>query len=368
MTRIIDLDAATAKLYLIKSECYFRSDFPPYISFETILQDTAKAMGGQEYTAFQKAKPERAVDMAGVNYELLSTKDGRFAWRPFELIHPAIYMTLVQIICEEDNWKLLQDRLKELHAGAVECTSFPMASESNEKHDAVQVRNWWLRYEQRSIELSIEYTHILKTDVSNCYGSLYTHSIPWALHGYETAKEKLNDKSLFGNQIDFHIRNSRYGQTNGITQGSVLMDIIAELVLSYVDFLITEKLSGNKDFHILRYRDDYSVFTHNDQRAAEIVSVISACLRKVGMQLGAAKTSISTNIIEGAIKPEKLAGIQLEDMDITKQKPYKNSSFASTLSLDHTPTPEPSRGLPTAHFRKSLRLIKSPMTSVFKWR
>jgi hypothetical protein len=320
MTRIIDLDAAAAKAYLEKPECYFRSDFPPYISLETILKDVATAMEGQPYTAFQKAKPERAVDMAGVNYELLSTKDGRFAWRPFELIHPAIYMTLVQTICEEENWKLLQNRLKELHAGAVECTSFPMASDGAVKHDAVQVRNWWMRYEQRSLELSLEYTHLLKTDVSNCYGSLYTHSIPWALYGYKTAKEKQGDHSLFGNKIDFHIRNSRYGQTNGITQGSVLMDIIAELVLAYVDHLITLQLTGNRDFCILRYRDDYSIFTRSDQRATEIVRVISDCLRKVGMQLGAAKTSATSNIVEGAIKPEKLAGIQLEDMDITQAK------------------------------------------------
>ncbi|RED13918.1 RNA-directed DNA polymerase [Pontivivens insulae] len=320
MTRIIDLDATAAKTYLQRPECYFRSDFPPYISFGTLLKDVAKVMGGQAYTAFQKPKPERAVDMAGVNYELLSTKDGRFAWRPFELIHPAIYMTLVQTICEEANWKLLQDRLTELYGGAVECTSFPMASDGSEKHDAVQVKNWWLRYEQRSLELSLEYTHLLKTDVTNCYGSLYTHSIPWALHGYETAKEKQTDKSLFGNQVDFHIRNSRFGQTNGITQGSVLMDIVAELVLAYVDHLITNQLPGNKDFHILRYRDDYSVFTLNDQRATEVVRTISDCLRKVGMQLGAAKTLTSTNVVEGAIKPEKLAGIQLEDMDITQAK------------------------------------------------
>ncbi len=320
MTRIIDLEAAAARSYLEKPECYFRSDFPPYISFEAILKDTAAALGEQDYTAFQKAKPKSAVCMSGVNYELLSTKDGRFAWRPFELIHPAIYITLVRIICEEANWKLLQDRFLELHTGAVECTSFPMASDGEDKHDAVQVRNWWLRYEQRSLELSMEYAHLLKTDVSNCYGSLYTHSIPWALYGYETAKEKLNDKSLFGNQVDFHIRNSRNGQTNGITQGSVLMDIIAELVLAYVDHLITKHLSDHKDFHILRYRDDYSVFTQNDQQAAEIVMEISNCLRKVGMQLGAAKTSVSTNIIAGAIKPEKLAGIHLEDMDITQAK------------------------------------------------
>jgi hypothetical protein len=318
VTRIIDLEAAAAKAYLEKPECYFRSDFPPYISFESILKDTAAALGADTYLAFQKPKPDRAVDMSGVNYELLSTKDGRFAWRPFELIHPAIYMTLVRIFCEDANWKLIQQRFAELHSGVVECTSFPMASTGKEKHDAVQVRNWWLRYEQRSLELSMGYTHLLKTDVSNCYGSVYTHSIAWALHGYDAAKAAQADKTLLGNQIDFHIRNSRYGQTNGITQGSVLMDIVAELVLAYVDHLIAGNIRGHKDFHILRYRDDYSIFTLNDQRASEIVRVISDCLRKVGMQLGAGKTTVNGNVIEGSIKPEKLAGVQLEDMDISQ--------------------------------------------------
>lgn len=320
MTRIIDLEASVAKAYLEKPECYFRSDFPPYISFEAILKDTAAALGDNTYLSFQKPKPDRAVDMSGVNYELLSTKDGRFAWRPFELIHPAIYITLVQLVCEEANWKLLKERFEELHSGVVECTSFPMASNGEDKHDAVQVRNWWLRYEQRSLELSMDYTHLLKTDVTNCYGSLYTHSISWALHGRETAKAAQADKHLLGNKIDFHIRNSRYGQTNGITQGSVLMDIIAELVLAYVDHLITVRLGDERDFHILRYRDDYSIFTLNDHLASKIVRVISDCLRTVGMQLGAAKTSVNANIIEGAIKPEKLAGVQLEGMDVTQAK------------------------------------------------
>ncbi len=112
MTRIIDLEAAAAKAYLEKPECYFRSDFPPYISFEAILKDTSAALGAETYLAFQKPKPDRAVDMSGVNYELLSTKDGRFAWRPFELIHPAIYMTLVGIFCEDANWNLIQKRLQ----------------------------------------------------------------------------------------------------------------------------------------------------------------------------------------------------------------------------------------------------------------
>lgn len=319
MTKIIDLDPATAKAYLLKPECYFTSDLPPYISFGKILDDVSALMAGKSYTEFEN-KPDRASNYSGVNYELLSTKDGRFSWRPLELIHPALYVSLVQMVCDPKNWELLQKRFAELYSGIVECTSFPMVADTAEKEGAAQVRNWWLRNEQRSIELSLEYTHLLKTDVSNCYGSLYTHSIPWALHGYDVAKGKKNDKSLLGNKIDTHVRDGRYGQTNGITQGSVLMDIIAELVLAYVDQLITESLKIYKDFRILRYRDDYSIFTNSDQRATEIVRTISDCLRKVGMQLGASKTHASANIVEGAVKPEKLAGIHLQDMDISQAK------------------------------------------------
>lgn len=322
--RIIDLDAEAAQNYLKRPECYFRSDFPSYISFRSILDDTAQALDGKSYKSFQCDKGYRAIDMPGVNYELLSTKDGRFSWRPFELIHPAIYITLVQLICEKENWKIFSDLFEELHAGVVECTGFPLVSDNKDTHDAAQVRNWWLKYEQRSLELSIEYTHLIKTDITNCYGSIYTHSIAWALHGLKEGKEDKQKCKLLGSKIDKHIRNSRYGQTNGITQGSVLMDLIAELVLAYVDSLITKELGqksiSEKDFHILRYRDDYSIFTHSDQKASQILRVISDCLRKVGMQLGAAKTTVSHNIIAGAIKPEKLAAIGLEDMDITQAK------------------------------------------------
>lgn len=359
MTRIIDLDAAAAKAYLEKPECYFRSDFPPYISFGAILKDVAAVMGGQPYTDFEKST-EKPATMSGVNYELLSTKDGRFAWRPLELIHPAIYVTLVDTMCKDGNWKLLQERLKELHAGVVECTSFPLASDTAGNHVGVQVRNWWLRYEQRSLELSLEYTHLLKTDVSNCYGSLYTHSIVWALHGIEVGKLKQKDQSLFGNKLDTYIRNSRHGQTNGITQGSVLMDIIAELVLAYVDHLITQQLRDNHDFCILRYRDDYSIFTRSDQRATEIVRVISDCLRKVGMQLGNAKTSTNSNIVEGAIKPEKLAGIQLEDMDITQAKTIQKQLLRLHAFARQYPNTGAIKRLADSAFQKIAKTTDTP--------
>lgn len=359
MSRIIDLDAADARAYLSRPECYFRSDFPSYISFDQILKDVDKVLGGQSYTAFQKPKPMRAFELSGVNYEIISTKDGRFGWRTFELIHPAIYIGLLQTICDAANWKLLQDRFKALHCDTVECTSHLIAPDNGDGHDEAQILNWWLRYEQRSLELSLEYTHILKTDVTNCYGSLYTHSISWALHGFEEAKADQSD-NLMGNKIDRHIRDGRYGQTNGITQGSVLMDLIAELVLAYVDHRISKRLEGKKDFHILRYRDDFSVFTLSDRRGAEIVRIISDCLREVGMQLGAAKTSESTNIVEATIKPEKLAGIQLEDMDITQAKTIQKQLLRLHAFARRYPNSGALNRLTDSAFQKLIGIQQAP--------
>lgn len=359
MPRIIDLSSADARAYLLRPECYFRSDFPSYIDFGPILKDVDNVLKGQPYKAFQNPKPKRASDITGVNYEIISTKDGRFGWRTFELIHPAIYITLLQTICDAPNWKLLQDRFKELHSDIVECTSHLVVPENDDGHDEAQIFNWWLRYEQRSLELSLKYTHILKTDVTNCYGSLYTHSIPWALHGLEEAKADQSE-NLIGNKIDRHIRDGRYGQTNGIIQGSVLMDLIAELVLAYVDDLISKKLEGKKDFHVLRYRDDYSIFTLSDRRAAEIVRIISDCLRSVGMQLGAAKTSESTNIVEATIKPEKLAAIQLETMDITHAKTIQKQLLRLHAFARRYPNSGALNRLADSAFQKLVAMKQAP--------
>lgn len=92
------------------------------------------------------------------------------------------------------------------------------------------------------------------------------------------------------------------------------MDFVAEIVLGYVDKRITEELGPPKDFRILRYRDDYRIFAYSDDRAEEILKTISKHLRHVGMRLGVSKTLLSRNVIEGAIKPDKLAGIDLQDL------------------------------------------------------
>lgn len=317
MKRFIDLKNHEAKQHFLKCSSYFNGDLPKYISFQPIITEISKVMNGAGFNQFKSANPN---DSPGVNYNLIANKDGKLAWRPYELMHPVIYVSLVNVICEDQNWNLIKDKFKEFEHGVVDCCSAPVMSMDHQSDVATQVMNWWQKVEQRSLTYSLEFSHVLHTDVTDCYGSLYTHSISWALHGVEEAKKNRGKNSLLGNKIDSHIQAGRYGQTNGISQGSVLMDFVAEIVLGFVDSEITRELQGKSDFRILRYRDDYRVFANSDDRAEEILKIISDKLRVVGMRLGMSKTYSCRNVVEGSIKPDKLAGIELQDLGTTNAK------------------------------------------------
>ena len=164
---------------------------------------------------------------------------------------------------QQSPWYLIINRFNEFRENEkIRCLSLPVKSLSEKTDKEEQVFHWWHEVEQRSIELSLDYQYMLETDLTDCYSSIYTHSIAWALHSKEIAKEKRNDKGLIGNIIDSHIQNMSYGQTNGIPQGSVLMDFIAEMVLGFADLELSKliKLENIEDYSILRYRDDYRIF------------------------------------------------------------------------------------------------------------
>jgi len=239
MKTIIDLSYEEAKAYFLEGSCYFNNDLPSYVSFEPILTNVLKILDGNDIKIFKEGNPS---DFSDVNYSLITNKDGKFAWRPIELIHPVIYVSLVNLICEPTNWALILQRLSEFRNGVVDCCSLPTVSSDQQKDVEDIIKNWWQEIEQKSLKLSLEFSHILQTDVVDCYGSLYTHSIPWAIHGRDESKRKRADSSLLGNKIDKLIQAGRYGQTNGISQGSALMDFIAELVLGFIDSQISQEL------------------------------------------------------------------------------------------------------------------------------
>ena len=209
---------------------------------------------------------------------------------------------------------------------------------------------------------SLEYRSLLHTDVTDCYGALYTHSIPWALHGMDVAKAGKNNASLLGNIVDSHIQAGRYGQTNGISQGSVLMDFVAEIVLGFVDEIINTELAAASDVRILRYRDDYRIFSNTQERAEEVLKTVSDKLRVVGMRLGVSKTIACSNVVEGSVKPDKLAGIELQDLGTSNAKTIQKQLLRLHAFGQRHPNSEYSGDLSASSTRMSQSKLRRLMT------
>lgn len=332
MEEITDLFSEEAREFFLQGESYCEFDTPSYFDFESLLNDVWDEINGSElhsYYSSPKGEPTtKPRDCECVNFTLLQNKDGRFAWRPFELIHPVLYVDLVQDITSD--WNLIQQRLSYFQSiPTIEPRGLPVRKSEEDKSDmAATVKKWWKTVELSSIELALEYEYIFHTDITDCYGSIYTHSIPWALHTKEAAKDRRRDDSLVGNRIDSKLRDMNHGQTNGIPQGSQLMNFIAEIVLSYADIRLYRRLKKENltEYKILRYRDDYRIYTNNPQKGEEILKHLTEVLLDLNMELSSEKTYDSEDVIQGSIKPDKM------DWMLSKQK---KKSFRKQLLLIH---------------------------------
>ncbi|HHT9144094.1 MAG TPA: RNA-directed DNA polymerase, partial [Candidatus Wunengus sp. YC61] len=182
-------------------------------------------------------------------------------------------------------------------------------SDHNITQKASQVSEWVNEVEKESIRLALDFEHVYQTDVTDCYGSIYTHSIAWAIHGKKTSKAKRQYKELLGNRIDHHLQAMSHGQTNGIPQGSVLLDFIAEMLLAYADHILSHKISEIEPdkYRVLRYRDDYRIFVRQPSHGDMIMKALSEVMIQLGLRLHTLKTTRSNEIILSSIKPDKLS-------------------------------------------------------------
>lgn len=312
-----------AKKFFLKDKSYCNIDLPQYFSFAGLLEDIDKEMDKVNRIS-DCYKKKKLIECEGVNHMLFANKDGKLSWRPLQIIHPFLYVLLVREITEESNWKKILNRFQSFRGNdKIQCFSIPVEADDKRSDKAAQILQWWENIEQESINLSLDYKYSYDTDIADCYGSIYTHSIAWAVETRSIAKGQ-KQADLLGNKIDEHIRNMQRGQTNGIPQGSVLMDFIAEMVLGYIDEELSERIKKNKivDYKVLRYRDDYKVFVKNSNDGEMILRLLSEVIMPYGLKLNSSKTRENRNIISSAVKPDKLSWFQLNQSNLTLQKQF----------------------------------------------
>lgn len=141
---------------------------------------------------------------------------------------------------------------------------------------------------QRAIECRLGRRFVLQTDISRFYSSIYTHSIPWAIHGKLAAKADKTTK-LFGNRIDTWVRQGQDQQTVGIPIGPDTSLVLAELLMQRCDRRLLGMLPDVKGY---RYIDDYELSFRSRTEAEEAYHILESCLSEFELALNPKKTAV----------------------------------------------------------------------------
>lgn len=138
-------------------------------------------------------------------------------------------------------------------------------------------------------DIVIKNKYVALADISNCFPSIYSHSISWALVGKNEAKQKskTSDKHEWYNQLDFYTRNLKHGETNGLLIGPHSSNLISEIILISVDNELT-----SHGFKFVRNIDDYTCYVETYEEAERFFMCLSEELKKYELTLNNKKSKI----------------------------------------------------------------------------
>lgn len=131
--------------------------------------------------------------------------------------------------------------------------------------------------------------YIVKADISTCFPSIYSHSLPWAIVGKDTSKSNCKNKTLWYNQIDSACSNMKNGETHGLLIGPHASNLLSEVILTVVD-----KNLYNKGYRYYRNIDDYECYVDSYEKAQCFLHDLEDELREFDLPLNHNKTVIQT--------------------------------------------------------------------------
>lgn len=304
---IFDLSADEVLDFLMQNDRYVTTEMPEYLNFDPVLAFAREHIAD---TSIDKClKDINPENMSDANYDIMLNKDGRYAVRVLSLSNPFLYYLLAREICTPEHWAAILDDFKVFgSAPHIQAVGIPVIPADKENfHKATTILNWWNRFEQMAVKLSLDYRYMFVTDITNCYGTIELQTVEKALSRKGTASE-VDVKT----DIVRILTMLRQGRNIGLPQGSTLYDIVAEIVLGYADMLLREALERDgitEGYEILRYRDDYKIFANDKDLLERISYKLQHVLEGLNLRLNSAKTRISDSIITDSIKPDKLAYI-----------------------------------------------------------
>lgn len=212
--------------------------------------------------------------------------------RKFGVINPVNYFLLSRFI--SDQWNDIRGSYSQSKCSGARPT-FPAVGADGRAIAVASIAT--KRSAQR--HLASIYPVILSADINRFYGSIYTHSIPWAVLGKEEAKRRFNNNTLnshWSAHLDRYTRNCNQRQTVGLPIGPDTSRIISEIILSRLDFELCEKGSGLSTNQINHSIDDYQFGLMDSAAAENAEAKFVRALSRYELQLNDFKTNIEYGI------------------------------------------------------------------------
>ena len=186
------------------------------------------------------------------------------------------------------NWSSIKKHYKKSTLSA----SIPEVDKSK-KRAVVQFAKYE-QFKEKCIVSSFDTFFELRSDILRYFPSIYTHSIPWALHTKAIAKTRRRDRALLGNVLDEYIRYAQNGQTIGMPIGTDTSRIVSEIIGCAIDEEIRNSLKKeNIQIKGHRFVDDCHFFFYNQAEAEIALKCFQKILADFSLNINEEKTSIN---------------------------------------------------------------------------
>lgn len=201
--------------------------------------------------------------------------------RPLSIPNPICQLYLAKEIAA--NWKKISRHIGNSSISKSKCEFIEKPGRAIEFTPIPELR-------EHRVKLSAGYRYVLQTDVSQYFPTIYTHTIPWALHTKSVAKKARKDFSLLGNRLDFIVSRGHDGQTIGIPIGPATSHILAEIIGATIDEIILRELDYTPSGY--RHVDDFFFCFDSYSRAEEALAAVVSAVTTFQLQLNPSKTKL----------------------------------------------------------------------------
>jgi hypothetical protein len=267
--------------------------------------------------------------------------------RHFAIPHPYAQIKLSDTLIR--NWKAIISEYDK----SVVSMSKPEIDKSSKR--AIVYLDKFENFKEACIIASSTKRYQLNMDISKYFHSIYTHSIPWAIHTKAIAK-KNRKLSLWGNQIDTFLRLAQSNQTKGIPVGPDTSRIIAEVIGCEIDSKFENALRRN-NVTIVGYRfvDDCRYYFDTLADAELALKEYQKILTDFSLNLNDDKTMIKESPCQfDIVWKQQLNAVNIDDDK--KQKVQRNGIKNYFNLLIHIAKEHPKDSVVKYGLKRLLRL------------